>query len=162
SGAGAGAGAALRSGSRPAGGRRARRGGARPRGGRAGPGGWPARGGGGGRPPGGGGRGAGAGAGWGGGGAGGGGGGRRPGRADRAPPAERTAVRWAEHGITPEKALVRLVALRILDERSAALARRRLGAAARPSKGAEEATAGVRVIVARAAGPDLSPNGTAF
>jgi hypothetical protein len=46
--------------------------------------------------------------------------------ADRVPPRERTAIQWAQRKITPEKALARLAALKLLDARAAATARKRL------------------------------------
>lgn len=45
---------------------------------------------------------------------------------NRVPPAQRTAIRWAEHGIDSDKALERLVALKVIDERAATNARKKL------------------------------------
>jgi len=59
------------------------------------------------------------------------------GMAGRLPPGEQTAVRWAEHGLSKQKGLERVTALKVLDQRSADLARRRFGRSSRDGDGGD-------------------------
>jgi len=81
--------------------------------------------------------------------------------ADQVPPTERAVVRWAEHGITPRNALERLVALKVVDPRTAAAARKRL-APTRPPVRSSESAGDIREVSFGGNEPDRSLSGIYF
>jgi hypothetical protein len=66
--------------------------------------------------------------------------------ADRVDPEERAAIRWAQHGITREKALDRLAALKLVDQRAVAAARKKLAAPPSPEAEGPDTRAGSEMV----------------
>lgn len=79
--------------------------------------------------------------------------------ADRVDPEERAAIRWAQHGITREKALDRLAALKLIDPRAATAARKKLATPRAPEAEGPDTRAGSEMIWTGLGGdPDFAPS----